>query len=83
MLFNDVRRYDVTEELTCTKKRIRFTEQLTDEQVENVDTFSSPVCLLRDCYAVSPLYGKMILPAASTERWVDEQLTDELVQYLD
>ena len=55
MLFNDIRPYDVTEDLTCTKKRIRVTEQLTDELVENVDRFSSPVCLLRDCYDVSPL----------------------------
>ena len=57
VLFNEVRPYDVTEELTCTKKRIRFTEQLTDELVGNVDRFSSLVCLVRVCYDVSPLYA--------------------------
>ena len=45
----------------------RVDEQLTDEVVENVDRFSSLVCLLRDCYDVSPLYGHWSLPEASTE----------------
>ena len=42
-------------------------EQLTDELVKDIDMFSSLVCLLRDCYDVSPVYGHWMLPAASTE----------------
>ena len=36
-----------------------------------------------ECYDISPLIGKRLLPAASTERWVGEELTDELVEYFD
>ena len=55
----------------------------TDEVVNNIDKFSSLVCLLRDCYDISPLYGHWSLPAASTERSVDEDRTDELVEHID
>ena len=58
-------------------------DQLIDKVVKNFNRFSSPVFLETDCYDVSPLFAKRILPAASTERWVDEQLTDELLKYSD
>ena len=50
-------------------------EDRTDELVKDIDRFSSLVCLLRDCYDVSPLYGNWSLPAASTERSDNEQRT--------
>ena len=52
-------------------------DQLTDELVENMDTFSSPVCLGKDCYDVSPLSANYTLPATSTKRRDDEHRTDE------
>ena len=77
MMMYDISPYDEPEEITCMEGRIMLTEQLTDELVGNVHRFSSSVCLLRDCYDVSPLFGKIILPAASTERRVDEHKTYE------
>ena len=58
-------------------------DQLTDELVKNVDRFSSP-CVRRDTVMTSVhFFGKITLPAASTQRWVVEKLSDELAEYCD
>ena len=44
--------------LNCMKRRIKLTEQLIYGLVENINRFSSPVSFVRDCYDVSPIYGK-------------------------
>ena len=55
VIFDDISSYNVTEVITGMKGTIRFTEHLTDELVKIFDRFSSRVCLLSDCYDVSPL----------------------------
>ena len=55
VIFDDISPYNVTEVITFMNGKISFTQQLTDELLKNVDRFSSAMCMLRECYDVSPL----------------------------